>query len=165
MTNNNTPTTPRREWIRVEKAKLWDVSLVRALLQEQGLPVHCLLENVQKFFLLRANDTVRGCVGLEYHGVEHHGFDSCLLRSLVVHPDYRGKGYAKMLIKALIEDAQSPRLSEMITVATPAGIALFEQFGFVRIDKEEVNPKMRASWQFNAECVNDVVCMRLTFNQ
>lgn len=80
--------------------------------------------------------------------MEYCSLESCLLHSLVVHPDYRGKGHGKELIKAKVSQAHTSARS-LIAVAKPERVKLFEECGLVRVDKAELEPEVRESWYFN----------------
>ena len=57
------------------------------------------------------------------------------ITNLAVHPDYRGKGYGKMLIQSLISYSRENGISAItleVRKSNIPAITLYESFGFVR---------------------------------
>lgn len=71
------------------------------------------------------DDRIAGCVSLVYFNEA-----LCEVRSLAVHPDYRGHGIASALVEAALELAREQGVQRVLTLtrATP----LFERLGFRR---------------------------------
>jgi len=63
-------------------------------------------------------------------------FDECHLLDLAVHPEYRRKGVAKMMLRSLIETIGKKKISKIfleVRISNRIAIALYEHFGFVQI--------------------------------
>ena len=64
--------------------------------------------------------------------------DEIHITNIAIAPEYRGKGYSKPLVQALIDFATERRFKHMtleVRVSNAIAIALYEQFGFVGVGK------------------------------
>ena len=140
----------------IDSAVPEDTQQLAALLERAGLPARFIEEHVADFVVLREDDKLMGCVGLEIYA------DSCLLRSLVVAEELRGRGWGAALVKALIARARDrdKELSEIVLLTSTAA-DLFRRFGFVEVPRDQVNPAIRSSWEFAEEACSSALCMRL----
>lgn len=142
------------EPISIESARPSDVESVVALLTEVRLPTHGVRELMENFLVARKSGRVIGCVGMEVYG------ESCLLRSLAVHPDFQGRGLGAELVKRIIARAQQQGLRQAI-VLTLTAERLAAKLGFRRIPREFVDPRVAQSWEFQATACQQAFCMRL----
>ncbi len=125
-----------------------------ALLEGAGLPARFITEHLSHFVVLRTDGQVRGCAGLEVYG------DSCLLRSLVVHDDERGRGWGLALVQVLLDRARQLGMREVV-VLTAMAVGLVRRFGFVEVEREAIDPQVRASWEFAEAGCCSATCMLL----
>ncbi len=96
-----------------------------------GFSVEKLLAQAVAFFVLRENDTPAGCGGIQLFGTAYGE-----LKRMYVRPQYRGRGFGKMLLNHLADHARAHgvgllRLETGIHQA--AAINLYEHMGFQRI--------------------------------
>ena len=59
--------------------------------------------------------------------------DGSLLEALETHPQHRGKGYAKMLVRAVLETAEGERIYSHISPRNAPSIAVHTACGFQKI--------------------------------
>jgi len=86
------------------------------LLSQAKLPTQGLtLEKLKHFLVAKGKEgSVIGAIGVELYQ------DVGLLRSLVVHPSYRGKGLGKRLTREVESFAQQKRVKTLFLLATTA---------------------------------------------
>ena len=98
-----------------------------------------------------------GQIALRSGGLETAGGYG-LLRSLVVHPDYRENGLARGLCEYLLRRARKQRL-QAVYLLTESAAAYFEKFGFSHCSREEAPAEIRATRQFAALCPDSAACL------
>ena len=130
-----------------------DLAEVARLLSQHGLP-QAGLEAVDECILLRRKGKVLAAVALEIHG------QSGLLRSLVVHPNLKGKGWGSILVNALIEYARRQGITRLYLL-TETAADFFSRFGFTVIDRADVDPAIRQSVEFTSACPASATVMVL----
>jgi amino-acid N-acetyltransferase len=89
-------------------------------------------------------------------GMVHPEGDVQEVDSVVTLPDYRGHGYAKAVVHALIERAGTP----LYLLAEDALIAYYEKFDFHVMDRDSA-PKVMTE---QADWVNDFMGDRVTYH-
>jgi len=84
------------------------------------------------------------------------------IRSLIISEDFRGKGIAKLLIKASLEEAKEFKLNRILVLTYKQ--KLFEFFNFKEIKKESI-PETKI-WADCIKCKHFPVCdeISLTLN-
>lgn len=82
------------------------------------------------FLLEFDGETLVGCAGLEVYG------DAGLLR-----PEYRSRGVAGRLVRALLEQARRQGLKSLAE-------GYFLRYGFARVGREQLPPALHASEEF-----------------
>jgi [ribosomal protein S5]-alanine N-acetyltransferase len=125
---------------------------VRALLAAAGLPVADLGDDMSHFHGCGTPAALRGAVGLELHGSD------ALLRSLVVDPAQRGRGFGKALVEAAERHARASSVRH-IYLLTETAETFFESLGYQRIPRESVPAAIRASHEFAILCPASAACM------
>ena len=86
----------------------------------------------EKLFLLRDDGALMGCV----RRVEESG--AFVLRSLLVHPDHRGKGLGERLVRALLSASARPVYCLAYDHVTP----WYKSMGFRLVDNADVPPRL-----------------------
>jgi amino-acid N-acetyltransferase len=99
-----------------------------------------LYENMRDFFVCDLGEGPIGCCAL--HLTWH---DLAEVKSLAVRPELRGKGYARALVNACLEEARGLGVEKVFALTAATG--LFEKLGFSKIEKSELPHKV---W---GECV------------
>ena len=127
---------------------------LESLLSANGLPADDCAEPDNNFFGIYDGDRLVAAGGLENAG------DYALLRSLVVHPDYRDRGLARGLCRYLLEQAREQRKSR-IYLLTETAAAYFEKIGFERQSRTAVPVEIAQTRQFAALCPDTADCLAL----
>jgi amino-acid N-acetyltransferase len=99
--------------VRTRNAILPDVEQIHAIIQQYSpdgtlLPreIPELCENVRDFVVAEDEDRIIGCGALHLYGIH-----LAEIRSIAVHPDARGRGAGKLLVKALLKEAERHNVS------------------------------------------------------
>ena len=123
------------------------------LLQAEQLPTDDLGSGPARFFALVDGDRWCAVGGIEVYG--RHG----LLRSVVVPPDARGKGYGCEIVERLLREMAARGVRDAYLLTTTAA-DFFAHLGFVAIDRAAAPPAIAATAQVAALCPADAVLMR-----
>jgi N-acetylglutamate synthase-like GNAT family acetyltransferase len=130
---------------------------LRAALRAAELPVDDLNEPGRLWFAARRDGRMIGHVGLEPYG------QAALLRSVVLVPGERGRGWGRMLVDAICAEATQRGVATLYLLTTSSE-PFFARLGFVRIDRADVPPDVASSRQFATLCPETAVVMRKTLN-
>jgi UDP-N-acetylmuramate: L-alanyl-gamma-D-glutamyl-meso-diaminopimelate ligase len=134
-----------------------DIDKIRALLDQVGLDWRDLAdEDYRNFLVLRNEDGLVGCIGLEIYG------EDAILRSLAVNPNGRGQGYGWMLADTEIQYARH-RGVRRIYLLTPETASDFfaEKLGFRVVDVSTVSDAVAQSSTFRSQRGKSPMTMRL----
>jgi ribosomal protein S18 acetylase RimI-like enzyme len=96
-----------------------------------GYSVEKLINEDVPFFIIRANGTPVGCGGVKLFGSDYGE-----IKRMYVRPEFRGLGYAKMMLDHLAEYARSRGVALLrleTGIAQREAIALYERAGFQSI--------------------------------
>ncbi len=126
-------------------AQLNDWAAVELLLMESGLPVEGAREHLERFVVAVDAGLVVGVAGLEIHGT------AGLLRSVAVHPRYRGQRLAERLVAQVLGSARGARLRSVFLLTTTAG-DYFPRFGFRQVPRLGAPAELQASEEFKGAC-------------
>lgn len=138
---------------RIEFAAPADLSAIRALLDEAGLPHADIVGRPgARFWILRASDRTIGAVGLETYG------STGLLRSLVVAPEGRGAGLGGRLVEELETAARRDGLRRLVLL-TQTAEKFFAHRGYAVIDRADAPAEVRVSTEFRSLCPASATCM------
>lgn len=97
-------------------------------LQAARLPTDDLNESGRAFFRFADQGETVGFGGLEQYG------EDALLRSVVVLPPQRGKGYGEAMTQRLLDQAAAEGV-RTVYLLTESAAAFFEHLGFARVDR------------------------------
>jgi N-acetylglutamate synthase-like GNAT family acetyltransferase len=92
-----------------------------------------------------------------YGGLEHFGPD-VLLRSIVVLPNFQGRGVGQSAVAALLKMAEEAGAARAYLLTTNAS-SYFERLGFVSIQREEAPQAIRESRQMASICASSARLM------
>lgn len=125
-----------------------------AVLMAAGLPADDLEYPGRRFFRFWTPDAVP--VG--FIGVEECGEGAVLLRSLVVLPQQRGRGWSQAMVAWLLDKLTGAGIRDVWMLTTTIA-SLAERMGFVRQSRERASPALRASRQFATLCPASAVLL------
>ena len=138
--------SPTTMSITVRPASTADLGAVKELLDAAHLPVDGLEEQFgDSYAVAEAGGEIVGAEGIEVY--ERSG----LLRSAVVHRDWRGRGVGEVLTRDRLEWARRTGLERVYLLTTTAE-SYFPRFGFARVDRAEAPAEIRASREFAGAC-------------
>lgn len=95
-----------------------------------------------------------GSAALELHG------SAGLLRSVAVAPAHRGRGLGRRLTRAALELGQARGVETVYLLTQTAG-DFFSRLGFRRVPREQAEPLVGASLEFQGACPASALCMAL----
>jgi len=130
-------------------------AMVAAFL-DAGLAVDDLRLPGREFFSFR--DPHNKPIG--YCGIEIYKEDA-LLRSLMLLPEMRRRGYGAAIVERMVEHAQR-RGARFLYLLTPKSAAYFERAGFREFDRGEAPPAIAATTEFKALARTSATFMRRT---
>ena len=96
-----------------------------------GYSVAKLIKEDVPFFIIRDSGTPVGCGGVKLFGTDYGE-----IKRMYVRPQYRGLGFAKLMLDHLADYARSQGIATLrleTGIAQEAAIALYERSGFRRI--------------------------------
>jgi amino-acid N-acetyltransferase len=138
--------------VEISPARAEDLAAIAALLQEAELPSADFAQLLERFLVARAEGRVVGAVGCEVGGAH------ALLRSLVVAPEWRGKGLGGRLVDRLERLASTWGVEQWWLLTTTAE-AFFAARGFRVVPRCAAPETVRATGQFNGGCGEAAVCL------
>lgn len=118
--------------------------VLRLALGAAQLPTDDLDGPDQMFFSLSDDEGLIGFIGLEGKGADR------LLRSLVVLPTRRGKGYGRMLVQRL--EGVADRGVERLHLLTSGTREFFRRLGYADAGRDAAPAPIAATAQFTSLC-------------
>lgn len=118
--------------------------VLRLALSAAQLPTDDLGGLDQMFFSLSDEEGLIGFIGLEGNGADR------LLRSLVVQPTRRGRGYGRMLVERL--EGVIDGAVERLHLLTNGSAEFFRGLGYVDADRDAAPAFIIATAQFTSLC-------------
>ena len=143
-----------KEDIKIERFVQGDKKEIVKLLSQARLPAQDLtLEKLKHFLVAKAKDgSVIGAVGVELYQ------DVGLLRSLVVHPAYQGKGLGKWLTREVESIAQQRSIKTLFLLTTTA-TEFFPKLGYQVIQRDRAPMSIAKTEEFKNICPVSAVCL------
>jgi amino-acid N-acetyltransferase len=123
------------------------------LLKSNNLPAGDLPEKLDEFYTAMDGQRIVGLIGMERYS--HYG----LLRSMVVHPDYRNKQIAKKLVQLLEQKAASSGIITMYLL-TETAEKYFSRNNYQLITRKEVPEPLFRSSEFSHVCPVSATVMK-----
>ena len=130
---------------------------IEALLRSVDLPVEGVRDHLPTFLVAEENGRLIGVAGLEVYG------DAALLRSLAVAPDHQGRGFGQRLYRAVLDWARELGIRDLYLL-TETAEAFFARQGFIKIPRQQADPRLSASVEFQTCCPASAVCMHLSIS-
>ena len=117
--------------VTVRAAQHEDMPAVRTLISRypQQLVQHDL-PRAASFFVAVSGDKIVGCCALQIYSRR-----LAEVRSLVIHPDFKGLGLAKMLVERCLRRARQRNVKQVLAVSSET--AFFERCGFSTFFREK----------------------------
>ncbi|MFW9779921.1 MAG: arsenic resistance N-acetyltransferase ArsN2 [Candidatus Heimdallarchaeota archaeon] len=128
------------------------LSSVLSLLKRFKLPVEDVESQLANFVVLRNQDQIVGCAGLEVYG------SIALLRSVAVHPDWQGRSLGKQLVDHMMNRAHNEGV-ERVYLLTETGKVYFQKFGFRSLRRDEVDDRIKKTEEFTKLCPESSIPM------
>ncbi|MEK8080562.1 arsenic resistance N-acetyltransferase ArsN2 [Pseudomonas sp. XK-1] len=125
----------------------------KALLAAAGLPTADLTaEHFAHFIAAGPAQAPEALIGLQPYG------EVALLRSLVVSPEARGKGYGSALVTEIEAYAQQLGVRELYLLTNSAE-TFFSRRGYSSVERAGVPEPIRQTAEFSSLCPASAVCM------
>ncbi len=140
--------------IDIEAFSIYDNKEVLDLLNEAELPIYDLTSEKMKNFMVarRKDSSIIGVVGVEmYQG-------SGLLRSLVIHPSYRGKGLGSQLTRKIESYAWQNGIKTLYLLTMTAA-DFFPKIGYEVTQRDKVPESIAKTEEFKNVCPVSAVCL------
>jgi amino-acid N-acetyltransferase len=140
--------------VRIEQFVPGDETAVLKLLADAELPVEDLTpDKLKHFWVARANNgSVIGVIGLEpFHEVG-------LLRSLAVHPSWRGRGLGLALTRHLEAYASEMGIKTLFLLTLTAA-EFFPKLGYQVVQRAVVPEIIATTEEFRDACPASAVCL------
>jgi len=138
--------------LSVRQARPGDLPALGELLSLCGLPLDGVADHLDAFLVALDQGRLTGSVGLERCGADG------LLRSLAVHPDYRGRGLGTRLTRLALREAHRLGLRRVLLLTETAS-EYFLRFQFRRVPRQQTPPAVQASVEFASACPETAVSM------
>jgi N-acetylglutamate synthase-like GNAT family acetyltransferase len=141
---------------KVRFAHSRDFDVIRSLLSGADLPLDGL-DDACECFVAQVGDRIVGAIALEPYG------GNALLRSAVVHPEWRGRGIGGRLTARLIDESRQRGVRALFLLTLDAE-PFFDRYGFQTIPRSEVPEMVLESPEFRYACPDTatVMCLRLS---
>ena len=142
----------------ITAAKAGDVDAIKQLLEVNELPLEGVDDHWKTFVVARDGATLVGCGGSEAYS------NAALIRSIAVDPTHRNRGIARMIVRQLLDRLSAIGVREFYLLTTTAQ-DYFKKRGFKKCDRDEVNPQLLASREFQDACPSSATVMRLVMQR
>jgi amino-acid N-acetyltransferase len=129
-----------------------DGPAIAALLRAADLPYEDIGLHLGRFLVARQGSAIVGAIGLEVYAPDG------LLRSLVVAPEYRGRGLGDELVRRL-ERAAADWGVEQFWLLTTTAEAFFARRGFRVMPRAGAPAEIAATPEFKSLCPSTAICM------
>jgi amino-acid N-acetyltransferase len=140
--------------MQLRRATPQDLYFIQGLLRENDLPFEDIPSKISCLFLASADSQVVGIGGLENY--KEYG----LLRSVVIEPSFRAKGYGRLLCTKLIQQAKLQGIRELYLLTITAR-AFFNHMGFRKMRRGKVPKAIQEAIEFRDLCPDSSICMRM----
>jgi amino-acid N-acetyltransferase len=129
-------------------------------LEGAGLPTADLtsVQELPFWVLEEGASSIVGAIGLErFSGNE------ALLRSLVIDPASRGRGFGQQLVARVEQDSRQAGIHRLVLL-TETARSFFNHLGYAIIDRQSVGDVAKQSAEFRSLCPASAVCMAKSLN-
>jgi amino-acid N-acetyltransferase len=133
-------------------ASAQELSAIRALLDNAGLPTSDLESAPAEFVVVRQGGQVVAAGALQRFG------GSVLLRSVVVAESLRGSGLGRMIVWELERVARATKTSRLFLLTQTAS-EFFARQGYRIIERSSAPQDIQGSEEFRSLCPSSATCM------
>lgn len=144
----------------IRSATTDDRPAIERLLLDAALPTDgiagLLADHPEDFFVAEVNDATREIVGA---GGLEACCDDALLRSVVVHTEWRSRGVGNDLVRRIVCHAESRGLRALYLLTLTAE-HYFPKFGFERIERGSVPREIAETVEFKSACPDTAAVMK-----
>lgn len=140
------------ESFQINKAKKEDYESIKQLLDAHNLPTNDMGESDINFLVLRVNQHLIGCAGLELFGTD------ALIRSVAVKKEELGKGFGSSLISYAMQEAVDAGISNVYLLTETAEL-FFKMKGFSVMPREDAPNSIKESTEFSHLCPDTALLM------
>lgn len=143
----------QRDAITLRNAQPHELERIQALLAENNLPTQDVRTNLDSFYVAEEGGDLVGIGGLELY--PPHG----LLRSLVVPPTVRSRGYGSLLLAKLEDTARQHSIEELYLLTTTAE-EFFRQHGYDASPRDHAPTQISRTREFAELCPSSATLMQ-----
>ena len=130
-----------------------DIELIKDLLSSHHLPVDDIGHSNIKFYLVKQEDELKACAGVELFG------NLGLLRSVAVSESLRGSGIGRELVEFVLKNSKSHGITSLYLL-TETAEHFFGRLGFVKKERDQAPESIKKSREFSDLCPASAVLMR-----
>lgn len=95
---------------------------------------HYLKHEIEQYFVIEVNQHIVGCGGINFE----NNFTTAKISWDLIHPDYQGKGYGRLLLEHRLQLLHAmPTVKRIIVRTSQHAFQFYEKSGFVL---QEVHP-------------------------
>ena len=131
---------------------------VEALLEMEGLCFNDINNEEVHLFEVKSNKEVIGYFGYELYD------NNALFRSMVVAPEFRKKGYGKLIWDEAKERLVNEHVDKVFLLTNTAD-QFFKTQGFVEIPRASVPKDIASTTEFIEFCPSDSTCMTINLTE
>jgi amino-acid N-acetyltransferase len=137
----------------IRRARPADLPAILALLEGAHLPTADIASiDEPQMWVLEERGAIVGAIALERFGSE------ALVRSLVVAPQYRKRGFGRELVALVEESAREDRINQLVLL-TETAEPFFRSLGYNSLDRRHVSERLRQSAEFRSLCPASAICL------
>ncbi len=140
--------------MKIRPAQSRDLPVIRSLLVEAGLPDEDIGAHLATMLVGEQARTVVAAGALEPLGTV------ALLRSVVVAPQFRGRGWGVRMSVRLLDCARGLGIRDLYLLTTTAS-SFFAALGFRAVPRDQAPAAVRGTRQFAGLCPSTAVAMHL----
>lgn len=146
--------TPSSAALALRPAASKDWPAIKRMLLAESLPLDGAKEHLGHFIVGEEGGKIVCAGGLEIYGAD------ALLRSVVVDGEARGRGWAKQLLAALMQQASRLGVSRLYLLTTSAE-SWFAKLGFRKVGRSRIPDQLQQSRELQGACPASAVVMTL----
>jgi UDP-N-acetylmuramate: L-alanyl-gamma-D-glutamyl-meso-diaminopimelate ligase len=132
-----------------------DLTALDRLLEDVGLEVPDLADDLEDYIVLRGPWGIGGCIGLEIHG------QTALLKDLALAPERRGEGLSWLLAEAAVRAAASRGVRSLYMFGVPETLRTGQMLGFAVVACAEIDEQVKRSATLKRAWYTEGTCLRL----